>query len=257
MCLDAFAFARRPASTGRWCGAEARTAPRRSRPHDGSGARGPLRRGRSRRGRLHRRRRARPRRSRSRGRRRDGQHRHARVHRLAPAHLGDRDPRDRTGREPRRVLRHRARPARAGLPPRGRVRGQLPGLAGGDRRRRHDAPRLVAHLEHARARRRGDPRAAATRSSAPSTATATRTRRWRRGGSTASSTAPEDIRRIRARYFSSDEGLLTLAMGTRGPGFCKPEVVSTTGSWHATSAPRSASTSGWGRTPAASRWSRS
>lgn len=38
-------------------------------------------------------------------------------------------------------------------------------------------------------------------------------------------TAPEDIRRVRDQYFSSDDGLLTLAMGTRGPGFCKPEVV--------------------------------
>ena len=38
-------------------------------------------------------------------------------------------------------------------------------------------------------------------------------------------TAPDDIRRVRERYFSSDEGLLTLAMGTRGPGFCRPEVV--------------------------------
>ena len=37
--------------------------------------------------------------------------------------------------------------------------------------------------------------------------------------------APEDIRRIRSQYFSSDDGLLTLAMGTRGPGFCTPEVV--------------------------------
>ncbi len=37
--------------------------------------------------------------------------------------------------------------------------------------------------------------------------------------------APEDIRRVRERYFSSDDGLLTLAMGTRGPGFCTPEVV--------------------------------
>jgi 5-methylthioadenosine/S-adenosylhomocysteine deaminase len=37
--------------------------------------------------------------------------------------------------------------------------------------------------------------------------------------------APEDIRRVRERYFSSDEGLMTLAMGTRGPGFCTPEVV--------------------------------
>jgi cytosine/adenosine deaminase-related metal-dependent hydrolase len=37
--------------------------------------------------------------------------------------------------------------------------------------------------------------------------------------------APEDIRRVRAQYFSSDNGLLTLAMGTRGPGFCTDEVV--------------------------------
>src|SRR3954465_3030776 len=37
--------------------------------------------------------------------------------------------------------------------------------------------------------------------------------------------APEDIRRVRSQYFSSDEGLLTLAMGTRGPGFCTEEVV--------------------------------
>jgi len=37
--------------------------------------------------------------------------------------------------------------------------------------------------------------------------------------------APEDIRRVRDRYFSSDDGLMTLAMGARGPGFCTPEVV--------------------------------
>ena len=37
--------------------------------------------------------------------------------------------------------------------------------------------------------------------------------------------SPEDIRRVRDQYFSSDDGLLTLAMGTRGPGFCTPEVV--------------------------------
>jgi 5-methylthioadenosine/S-adenosylhomocysteine deaminase len=37
--------------------------------------------------------------------------------------------------------------------------------------------------------------------------------------------APEDIRRVREQYFSTDDGLITLAMGTRGPGFCTPEVV--------------------------------
>ncbi len=36
---------------------------------------------------------------------------------------------------------------------------------------------------------------------------------------------PEDARRIRKQYFSSDKGLITMAMATRGPGFCTPEVV--------------------------------
>ena len=36
---------------------------------------------------------------------------------------------------------------------------------------------------------------------------------------------PEDARRIRKQYFSSDSGLITMSMATRGPGFCTPEVV--------------------------------
>jgi 5-methylthioadenosine/S-adenosylhomocysteine deaminase len=42
---------------------------------------------------------------------------------------------------------------------------------------------------------------------------------------TSSLNAPEDIRRVRAQYFPGENGLLTLAMGTRGPGFCTEEVV--------------------------------
>jgi 5-methylthioadenosine/S-adenosylhomocysteine deaminase len=42
---------------------------------------------------------------------------------------------------------------------------------------------------------------------------------------TSTLTSPEDIRRLRDQYFSSEDGLLTLAMGTRGPGFCTDEVV--------------------------------
>ena len=34
-----------------------------------------------------------------------------------------------------------------------------------------------------------------------------------------------EARRIRAQYFSSDDGLITMGLATRGPGFCKPEVV--------------------------------
>lgn len=35
----------------------------------------------------------------------------------------------------------------------------------------------------------------------------------------------DDVRRIRDTYFSSDRGLLTMALATRGPGFCVPDVV--------------------------------
>jgi 5-methylthioadenosine/S-adenosylhomocysteine deaminase len=35
----------------------------------------------------------------------------------------------------------------------------------------------------------------------------------------------DDVRRVRDTYFSSDDGLLTMALATRGTGFCKDEVV--------------------------------
>jgi cytosine/adenosine deaminase-related metal-dependent hydrolase len=35
----------------------------------------------------------------------------------------------------------------------------------------------------------------------------------------------DDVRRIRDTYFSSDDGLLTMALATRGPGFCTDDVV--------------------------------
>src|SRR5690606_33805548 len=37
----------------------------------------------------------------------------------------------------------------------------------------------------------------------------------------------DDVRRIRDTYFSSDHGLLTMALATRGPGFCMDDVVRT------------------------------
>ncbi len=36
---------------------------------------------------------------------------------------------------------------------------------------------------------------------------------------------PDDVRRIRETYFSSDSGLLTMALATRGTGFCQDDVV--------------------------------
>jgi 5-methylthioadenosine/S-adenosylhomocysteine deaminase len=35
----------------------------------------------------------------------------------------------------------------------------------------------------------------------------------------------DDIRRVRETYFSADTGLLTMGLATRGPGFCRDEVV--------------------------------
>ncbi len=35
----------------------------------------------------------------------------------------------------------------------------------------------------------------------------------------------DDVRRVRDTYFSSDQGLLTMALATRGPGFCVDDVV--------------------------------
>ncbi len=35
----------------------------------------------------------------------------------------------------------------------------------------------------------------------------------------------DDVRRIRDTYFASDDGLLTMALATRGPGFCLEDVV--------------------------------
>ena len=35
----------------------------------------------------------------------------------------------------------------------------------------------------------------------------------------------DDVERIRSTYVPTDDGLITMALATRGPGFCKPEVV--------------------------------
>ncbi|WP_116952430.1 amidohydrolase family protein [Jiangella endophytica] len=35
----------------------------------------------------------------------------------------------------------------------------------------------------------------------------------------------DDVRRIRGTYFSGDDGLLTMGLATRGPGFCQDDVV--------------------------------
>jgi cytosine/adenosine deaminase-related metal-dependent hydrolase len=35
----------------------------------------------------------------------------------------------------------------------------------------------------------------------------------------------DDVRRIRETYFTSDDGLLTMGLATRGPGFCQDDVV--------------------------------
>ena len=36
---------------------------------------------------------------------------------------------------------------------------------------------------------------------------------------------PADVRRVRSQYFNSDDALVTMALATRGPNFCVPEIV--------------------------------
>jgi cytosine/adenosine deaminase-related metal-dependent hydrolase len=38
-------------------------------------------------------------------------------------------------------------------------------------------------------------------------------------------TPRQDVERVRQTYFASDDGLLTMALATRGPGFCQDDVV--------------------------------
>ncbi len=136
---------------------EAASDPQRLRRLDGPhGRRHPAGR-RPRRGREDRRCRARPRSLRRRAGRRHRDDRHAGVRRHAQAHVADARPRRPSVVHPRPLLRRDARAGRRLLPPRGRAHRRLRRLAGGAQRRRDDAARLVAHQQHARPLRRGDP----------------------------------------------------------------------------------------------------
>ena len=163
------------------------------------------------------------------------------------------DPRDRARRQPRRLLRPRPRPARPCVPARGRLRRQLPRLARGDRRGRDDAPRLVAHLEHAGALGRGDPRAAATPASGRCTATATRTPRSPTGGTRARSRRRRTSGACASATSRATTACSRSRWGRAARGSARPRSCGTTGSSPATSARRSASTSGWA--PYAGRFS--
>ena len=66
----------------------------------------------------------------------------------------------------------------------------------------------------------------------------------------------DDVRRVRDTYFSSGDGLLTMALATRGPTSAATTWSGPNGRWPASSASRSPST--WPCTrPAASAWSSS
>ena len=144
---------------------------------------------------------------------------HPRLRRHPPAHLGGRDPRLRAERHPGRLLRRGAGHVRPALPARGRLRAQPGRLAGVPQRRHHHAGRLVAHQQHPGAPGRRRSRALQE----------TGIRAQYAYGSANTSLADywfeskiaipgDDVRRIRDTYFSSDDGLLTMALATRGPG---------------------------------------
>ena len=132
------------------------------------------------------------------------------------------------------------------------LRGEPVGRARVHQRGHHDARRLVAHHEHAGPRRRGDPGASRTRASGRCSPTASATRRSRTGGSGRTTRAASltstatDARRLRKQYFSSDDGLITMApRDARHRTSASPTSSATTGSWPRSSASTSRSTWRW------------
>ncbi len=120
------------------------------------------------------------------------------------------------------------RQVRAELPARRRLRRQPVGLARVHQCRDHDACRLVAHHELAGPRRCRDPRppgVAASGRSSPSASRTPRSQDWWFGPDYAGSVLIDRRRPAPAgsatQYFNSDEGLITMALATRGPNFCQ------------------------------------
>ena len=123
------------------------------------------------------------------------------------------------------------RQVRAEVPARRRLRREPVGRARVHQRGHHDARRLVAHHEHARPRRRGDHgppghrhplgvRLRLPQHVAPGLVVRAglgRQRRAHRRRPTRAASA--------SQYLSDDEGLITMALATRGTNFCKPDVV--------------------------------
>ena len=208
------------------------------RPHRGRHDRGrraePLRRGRP-------------------GHRRRRRHRDPGLHRHATATPGRR----RSGRAPRttRWSRTSARSSTSSPRTTGPTTSTPRNLLGRARvhqRRDHDARRLVAHHEHRRPRRRGDPRPRRSRDPvglrlrlrqhvAPGLVVRAGLRRQR-----ADHRRRPDARRLRKQYFNSDDGLDH--DGARDPRHrtsASPTSSATTGSWRRSSASTSRSTWRW------------
>ena len=159
---------------------------------------------------------------RRRGRRRDRQHRHPRLRRHPPAHVGGGDPRLRAERHARRLLRRGARHVRArSTGPRtcyaSNLAGSLECLNAG-------ITTLVdwSHInntpEHPDAGDTGLQETGIRAQYAYGSANTSLADYW---FDSKIAIPGDDVRRIRDTYFSSDGGLLTMGLATRGPGFCQ------------------------------------
>ncbi len=199
--------------------------PRRHRADRGPRDRRPAARRRADRRRQDRRRRARDQRRR-RGHRRRRIHRHPRLRRHPPAHLGGGDPRRARPTPPWTTTSSRSStPSRRSTAPRTSTRPTSP--ARWSASTPASRPWSTGRTSTTRPSTR-TPRSARSRrpGSGPSTRTAAPTLSLADYWFESKIAIPgDDVRRVRDTYFSSDDGLLTMALATRGTGFCKDEVV--------------------------------
>ena len=201
------------------------------RPDPGPGPRRAAARRRPHRGRHDRGRRAEPVRGRRPGHRRRRRHRHPGLHRHPPPHVGDVDPDVRPGLRADHLLRLDPRQVRARTT--GPTTSTRPTCWGALECINAGITTLVdwSHImntpDHADAAIQGLQESGIRSVFAYGFGNTSLQRLVVRAGlhRQRADLDGADARRIRKQYFNSDDGLITMALATRGPNFCKPDVV--------------------------------
>ena len=161
-----------------------------------------------------------------RGDRRLGAHRDPRLRRHASAHVGDGDPQLRPERHARRLLRGGPRQLRAALPARRTcTRATWPGsleCINAGITTLVDWSHINNTPDHPDAGIQGLTESGIRALYAYGSANTSLADYW---FNSSIAIPRDDVERIHSTYFGSDDGLLTMGLATRGPGFCQDDVV--------------------------------